>query len=47
MFCPDMKKITPQDILDFLTTMSGQVKVPEEIREPALVAVERMIALSR
>jgi len=47
MLCPDMKKITPQDILDCLQNMSGQVKVPEEIRVPALAAVERMIALSR
>ena len=47
MVCPDMKKITPRDILHCLETMSGQVKVPEDIRVPALSAVERMIALSR
>ncbi|BBO83062.1 quinolinate synthase A [Desulfosarcina ovata subsp. sediminis] len=47
MICPDMKKITPRDILTCLETMSGQIKVPEEIRVPALAAVERMIALSR
>jgi quinolinate synthase len=47
MFCPDMKKITPRDILLCLENMTGQVKVPEDIRVPALAAVERMIALSR
>ena len=47
MICPDMKKITPGDILDCLENMSGQVTVPEDIRASALAAVERMIALSR
>ena len=47
MLCPDMKKIILPDILTCLETMSGQVTVPEEIRVPALAAVERMIALSR
>jgi quinolinate synthase len=36
MVCPDMKKITPQDILDCMENLSGQVKVPEDIRIPAL-----------
>ncbi|PID40955.1 MAG: quinolinate synthase [Proteobacteria bacterium] len=47
MVCPDMKKITPQDIFDCLKNMTGEVKVPEDIREPALQAVTRMIELSR
>jgi quinolinate synthase len=47
MMCPDMKKITPQDILACLENLSGQVKVPEDIRIPALSAVTRMIELSR
>lgn len=47
MVCPDMKKITPQDILACLENLSGQVKVPEDIRVPALAAVTRMIDLSR
>jgi quinolinate synthase len=42
-----MKKITPQNILTCLEEMSGQVKVPEDIRIPALEAVTRMIDLSR
>jgi len=47
MTCPDMKMITPRDISICLEKMSGQVKVPEEIRIPALQSVERMIALSK
>ncbi len=47
MVCPDMKKITLKDILECLENLSGQVKVPEDIRTPALVAVNRMIDLSR
>lgn len=47
MVCPDMKKVSPADILKCLVNMSGQVKVPEDIRIPALVAVSRMIDLSR
>jgi quinolinate synthase len=47
MVCPDMKKITPADILACLENQSGQVKVPESIRIPALSAVTRMIDLSR
>lgn len=47
MVCPDMKKITLQDILECLENLSGQVRVPEDIRIPALVAVTRMIDLSR
>ena len=47
MVCPDMKKITLQDIVDCLENLSGQVTVPEDIRIPALAAVTRMIELSR
>lgn len=46
MLCEDMKKIRLQDILNSLETMAGEVKVPEDIQKPALLAVERMIALS-
>ena len=46
MHCEDMKKITLADILHCLETMAGEVKVPEDIRRPALRAVERMIAIS-
>ena len=47
MRCEDMKKISLEDIATALTTLQGEVKVPEAIREPALSAVQRMIALSR
>jgi quinolinate synthase len=46
MVCKDMKKIGLQDVVDSLENMQGEVKVPEEIRLPALKAVERMIALA-
>jgi quinolinate synthase len=45
--CPDMKRIGLKDIVHCLENFSGQVKVPEEIRKPALAAVEKMIQLSR
>lgn len=44
MICPDMKKISPADVIASLTHLSGEVRVPEAIRLPALKAVERMIA---
>jgi quinolinate synthase len=47
MVCGDMKKITPEDVTRSLEFMEGEVKVPKDIREPALQAVERMIDLSR
>jgi quinolinate synthase len=47
MICKNMKKITLGDILNSLENMEGEVKVPENIRKPALRAVERMIALSK
>ena len=46
MICPDMKKITLEDIVRCLETLEGQVKVPEDIRLPALEAVHKMIELS-
>ncbi|MGD9330061.1 MAG: quinolinate synthase NadA [Desulfobacterales bacterium] len=46
MHCDDMKKIGLTDIVNCLETLQGEVKVPEDIRKPALQAVERMIAIS-
>jgi len=46
MLCDDMKKISLDDIVRSLETMEGEVKVPENIRLPALKAVQRMIDLS-
>lgn len=45
MECRDMKKISLENILKSLETMTPQVKVPEHIRLPALKAVERMVSL--
>ncbi len=44
MYCPDMKKITLADIEASLQHLSGEVRVPEEIRNPALSAVKRMLS---
>ena len=46
MICPDMKKIGLEDVMRSLETMEGEVKVPEEIRRPALSAVQRMLDLA-
>jgi len=46
MECPDMKKITLDDIIRSLEFMEGEVKVPANIRRPALKAVQMMIDLS-
>ncbi len=46
MFCGDMKKITLKDVARSLENLAGRVQVPEEIRLPALGAVERMIAIA-
>jgi len=40
-----MKKIKVEDVLRSLEEMSGEVKVPEQIRVPALKAVQAMIDL--
>jgi quinolinate synthase len=47
MICPNMKKNTLQNIVDALETLSPVVKVPEDIRGPALRAVELMMAVPR
>ncbi len=43
--CPDMKKITLEDVVNSLENLDNVVTVPEDVRVPALKAVERMIAL--
>lgn len=45
MECADMKKIGLEDIASALENMSGEIKVPESIRIPALAAVQKMIEL--
>ncbi|RUT34445.1 quinolinate synthase NadA [Arsenicitalea aurantiaca] len=44
--CPHMKRINLENILWSLHTMTEEVTVPEEIIEPARLAVERMIEFS-
>ena len=43
--CLDMKKISLQDIVNTLDTLSPEIRVPENIRKKAIKAVERMISI--
>ncbi|MCP4718594.1 MAG: quinolinate synthase NadA, partial [Desulfobacteraceae bacterium] len=45
MYCIDMKKITLEHVLDSLENLTGEIKVPENIRVAALGSVQKMIAL--
>ena len=45
LICPNMKLTSIEDILKSLQTMSPQVTVPEEIRIPAKVTLDRMLAV--
>ncbi len=47
LVCPNMKLTSLEDVLASLQTMSPVVKVPEEIRVPAKLALDRMIAIPR
>jgi quinolinate synthase len=47
MVCPNMKRISPEDVVKSLEGMTGEVKVPENIRIPALQAVQKMLDLSK
>jgi quinolinate synthase len=47
LVCPNMKKNSLEDVLKCLETLTPVIKVPEEIRVPALRAVERMMAVPR
>jgi quinolinate synthase len=47
LICPDMKRITLQDVIDALKENRYQITVPEETRRLALHAVERMLAVPR
>ncbi|MCP3943425.1 MAG: quinolinate synthase NadA [Desulfobacteraceae bacterium] len=43
MYCIDMKKITLEHVLSSLENLTGEVKVPEDIRLAALGSVQKMI----
>jgi quinolinate synthase len=47
MVCPNMKRISLDDVAISLENMAGEVKVPEDIRRPALQAVQKMLDLSK
>ncbi|HEY5976092.1 MAG TPA: quinolinate synthase NadA [Geobacteraceae bacterium] len=47
LICPNMKLTSLEDILDALETMTPVVTVPEEIRVPAKLALDRMLAIPR
>ena len=46
MFCTDMKKISLESLRDSLENLSGEVRVPEDIRKDAYKAVKRMVDLN-
>jgi quinolinate synthase len=45
LMCPDMKKITLEDVAASLEHLTGQVRVPEPIRIRAFKSVQDMIAI--
>ncbi len=45
MYCIDMKKITLEKLYDSLENLTGEIRVPEDIRKSALGAVQKMIDL--
>lgn len=45
LVCGDMKKTRLADVLSCLETLSGEVRVPEDVRLKALSAVKRMVDL--
>ena len=47
LVCPDMKRITLTDVINALKDNRHQITVPEDIQRPALLAVERMLAVPR
>lgn len=47
MLCPDMKKISLEDVMAALRDLAPVVAVPENIRVRALQAVNRMLAVPR
>lgn len=44
--CPNMKRITREKVLAILETLSGEVRVSEEIRRKARRAIDRMVAIT-
>lgn len=46
MICPDMKKITLENVRDCLKNMASRIELPEEILREAVKPIEAMIARS-
>lgn len=46
-FCPNMKRITPEKILEQLQTMSNVVELDEEMYDKANIPLERMLTMSK
>jgi len=47
LICPDMKRITLADLIAALKEKRHQITLPEDMRQRALLAVERMLAVPR
>lgn len=47
LLCPDMKRITLNDLITALKENHHQITLPEAMRQRALLAVERMLAVPR
>ena len=47
LLCPDMKRITLDDLIIALKETRHQISIPEDTRRRALMAVERMLAIPR
>ena len=47
LLCPDMKRITLGDLISSLQEKRHQISLPEDMRQRALLAVERMLAIPR
>lgn len=45
--CPDMKRMTPADVLAALETLTPRITVPSELAGPARRSLERMLAIPR
>lgn len=45
MVCPNMKRTSLKSVLNCLETETYKIKVPEEIRVPAMKALDRMLAI--
>ncbi len=47
LICPDMKRITLDDLISALKENRHHITIPEDMRRRALLAVERMLAVPR